>query len=712
MALGLVGKRALAVSAVALLAVIVGLIVQRGAAVDGVRKSVDAIPVQSSPEFSDAADRDESVVREATTDSKELNGSISVVTPVSSSGRREAQGAVGGPTSDVLPKYEITLVVEDGSATLSSIEVIVEGSSIDGTEVRPRRLVPDSAAASTHLPDGTYYAAQSKELGGIGPVVTFEIAGGPVTVTLPADDPFDLEVQIQDGEEYHGLPGAEVSLVRADVPAGWGEAKRFDETTDAFGRVRFEGLVAAEWTFDIACTGYATTSGTYVFPGAWSSELERDGMIDLGYLRIPRATNVAFELVGGGPDFDPTGFAIAHTHLGERVAFDARGRATLELGWFDEPLYVKVWWPDGREAIRYLDGGLPAEGDAHPIDIGGERTLEVDLRLSREIEDRIEGADAYVRVAFVSDEGDAVTVSTPYDGARVYSFSSVQASVAIASFATADNYVGTEWATRWADLQEDGVTTCTLNVAHPPIDLRFINGDGAPVSDYHWEVRQLPDTTGWLTGGSTDERGTGRIARVVERRCLLFGIGADDSRVLIELPLDLATGESLIEVNVSPTERTFVEVRSDESPVPGVEVDVFGQETSFTYVPLITGDSGATPNIDLVTSSRARARLMLDESYWTQKREFELRPGRNAVAVHRTGRLLVSDQTVLDRIHSTEFGATLREWHASRNLTIETNDSGATWCHVPAGPYSIASSGDPSMRTVVVVAGAAATAGI
>lgn len=567
-------------------------------------------------------------------------------------------------------------------------QVVVSGETTDGL----RLLQIEDEPPTCRLPMGSYVAAiRRDELW--GPSASFVVAGDPLDVELAPLAPFALTFQVLDSSDGTALSGARVEANRVNVPREWSLEGPASTASDSTGTARLEGLCAGDWELSVALEGFVPANVTMELPGAWGRSVDETGVVDLQWFRLAPERPVTFELVGVEDWQDVTGFAVAHTHDGDRVPFNADRRATIVLGSYSEPLYVKLWYPDSRESVFYMDGGLPDHGEVHQIEVGGPRELEVDLQLLPEVAGLIGSSETWLRVAFRTNEGDARSVGLPVDGSGTYAFAGVQAASAVASFLVVDGEDRSEWATRAVTLAPEGRTACTLVVEHPPLGIRIVDEAGVPLPGFQYEIYRVPATSSWVIGGETDESGLCLAPRVADGRFALFGFTPDDSTIVIETPLDLAAAEDRIEVVVGSTESTFIEASVSGQPVAGVVFRTLGAQTRIPYLYDVTDEAGRTPAHAISVTSSAVA-ILESDSLWWPHRERPLRPGRNAVTLYETGVLTTTSAADLTNVRSAQFGRSLAEWVGAGLVRELPKEGSRRSFRVPVGTYEVRTSPD------------------
>ncbi len=587
-----------------------------------------------------------------------------------------------------------------------------EAGDVESIFVSPvaHDLLYSIAAGAEHgplelaLPSGRFIAAAFAR-GRYGPTVEFELGETPRTVQLDAPAPFDLVFQVKDAESGALLFDSSAWATRSGLPEAWASSAPVQAESDTQGVVRLVGLCKGLWQVSAQREGYASASHVLDLPGNGAAKLESTGFLDLERFELLRELLVGFELVGA-KDSDVTSFQISHTHRGEKVSFDEDGHAHLVLGEFSEPLYVKLWYPDGREAIAYLDAGLPDEGSFHPLDVGGSRHLEVDLRFGAGVASELSDQELWLRSAYRSAAGDSRTVGVKVTGPGVFEFADVQAPSAVISlFSVGEGDLRSEWGTTWVDLEPNRAATATLLIEDAPLRLEFRDNHDHPIAGFHYEIYQLPATTTWCCTGNADSEGTGPAPRVTERPCALYGYAPDLSVVAIDVPMVLVSdGDSLI-VALAPTEPTFAEASVLGEPVEGVTIRVLGEKAHAAFLHLTTDPSGRSKSYPVTLDSRA-VMTLASEDFWWPYQERPLRIGRNDIELFRVAQLEVPVDARLAAITFLPLGKSLATLDDAGLVDLVTSSEKTRTLRIPQGSYEAT---DASGESRVVVVGPGTT---
>ena len=571
----------------------------------------------------------------------------------------------------------------------------------------------EAGTAEAELAPGAYVAALFNEESGLGPLTEFIVVDQGLTVPVPAWSPFDVVFQLRDGYTGEAVPQGYVEFTATAATPAWADARRRTAVSDESGLVRLSKVQPGEWDLLAVADGYTENGRTYQLPGAWAPDEEHPDEVNLQWFPIPPTTALRVQLVGDSEWNDHAQFEVSHTHEGEKVRFDARGFAELSLGWYDEPLYLKLWYPDGRAAISYLEDGLPEDGKPHPIEIGGDRRLEIDLRFAPGFREAIEGFDsAAIRVSFRPKTGDAMFVGKETFEEGVFVFETVQASEAIVNFATSKPGGGAvDWKTQWVDLKPAGTTSCTLLVDQRPVTLTFVDANDHAVPQYNFELRQLPNTTSWLAGGMCDENGQSDVARVLDHDCVLVGWVGDPARFeAYDLPVEFPLQGDSLRIPVGETTPTHLEVLVGGRPRGDVEVQLRTGVTDLLMLTERTDANGQLPTVDLVNGSQLDA-VLTDSALWARVPAIRLQPGQNSLMCFPMGQLTFSSRGSAHRVQSDGFGEALSEWLELGVVSWVKAKNGVETVAVPVGSYTV-DSGLATERTIVVGEGKVTHAGL
>ena len=648
----------------------------------------------------------------ASSDPDQVRTQATPETASAPSAHLSAVGLSGAPSTGDQPtpvaRLAVTFSVDRLSRDPMEVRVLVAG--VDNDEHATLSIDAKGSRATHLLRPGEYIAAAGVDGTGLGAIEVFVVGSEAVQVNLTVPYTFDLEFTVLDADSAEPISLARFDLARVDIDEGWHQLAIPAASSDATGLVRLNGMTPGRWRLLGTADGYGESETTFDYPGSQAAKAQEGGIVTLGAVHLPAIREFQFQLVNHEQWDDLTEFSVAHTKSGTPVPFSVDGEASLRLGWYTDPLYIKIDYPGRRASIRYLDGGLPAPGDVHTIDVGGPQELEIDLRISPQVLDALKGMSPFVALSYRAVNQDATKTGIDIEGSGTYVLAGIRAKQVVVSLETTESLLPVDWKSVRVQMDPDGRTSCTLTVDAMPVQIHVIDEHGESVSDFHCEIRQIPDDTTWASGGLSDEHGLLDVGRVSRSPCTVFGVVERDSLFAIDVAIDLTQPTQTIEFPIVPNAPTFVEVRSSAGPAEDVTVEFFGSTVDYLFHADWTDAEGRTKEIRLVTRSRAKVRLQL-ETRWTPTPEFDLQPGRNAVTVYDTGQLRVTSAARLGDIRSLDFDATLAGWVAADRITVETTEGGALLCRVPVGSYEV-TLGAAEPRRVDVRVDAIALSGI
>jgi hypothetical protein len=655
----------------------------------------------------DAPPPEESVVDDPET-------AVTEPTRTATGGETDREAIVASSTGGV---SKSSLVAEKG-AELFEVRFTVQGLdpkdpgamqlvlASEGRAV-PTLVVDPRGAASALLPAGDYLCAAQDSKMRLGAVASFAVSGES-NVSVAAPFSFSVEFRVQDLDSKSAVQSGHAMLERVDLPdgAGW-EASTIRADCDVEGQVRLSDVSPGRWRLSVDAVGYESFSQVVAIPAEREQEARTNHRVDYGSFWLTPLADALFQLVGANPSDQLSDFRIAHRHDGEPVAFDSTGKATVPIGRYEDPLYMKLWYPDGTQVILFVMGGLPAAENPHEIQVGGARELDVRLELSREIEEMLDGRDKWVRVAFQQPGYERRTVGIDIETSGVYRCSGILADEVTVSLITMDESLPTDWKSAWVKLEPEGVTTTTFVVDEVPRRLKLVDPEGEPVADVPFSIYALPNTTGWTGDGRTNEDGTCAVTHVEDREAMLFASSDDERRYAIEVPLDLRSIAPDPVVVLGGKVETYVEVVCDHTPTSEIWADIRGMKTGVFYASLSVGEEGRSKGIELHPDSNAEFVLYPGE-YWTDLDSRPLLQGRNALPVWKKGTLRVGAVRPLASVVSDEFGTDLESWSKTGKIDVAAPEDGFVDCTVPAGVYRWTGP-DGDEQTVTLVGGETAT---
>ena len=301
----------------------------------------------------------------------------------------EASGSNSAPVAEPssLMKVQFVCDLDEDSWPDAPAQRLVVVKEDDGTSAP---IVKEWKALSveTSLGPGSYAAALLSPENTVGPVARFEVQGEELTVKLQPLAPFNLVMTTVAHPTDEWLAGVDVALTR-ELPKGMAETDQIRHRTmsDGAGIARLVGLSRGTWTVTLNKADFAQSQFDIELPGQWLASTSSRDEADIGNVSLPAVTPLAIEIAGAAAWGGAGAFRVAHTAAGEQVPFNDAGRANLALGWFDEPLLLKLWYPGGQLGIIYLDAGLPEAGEPLVIDVTRNRGVEIDLQLTKKLKD-------------------------------------------------------------------------------------------------------------------------------------------------------------------------------------------------------------------------------------------------------------------------------------------------------------------------------------
>ncbi|QDV07340.1 hypothetical protein Poly30_28640 [Planctomycetes bacterium Poly30] len=490
-----------------------------------------------------------------------------------------------------------------------------------------------------------------------------------------------------DGSDGERLSGVSLDARRVDLSEPFlsdsaGEASRYEVKTDEAGFGQIDGFQFGEYNFLASLPGFESQEFTLSLPGPFFGQVEASGRADLGTLSMTRLTPFSVQLKGHEDWGGAAGFSIAHTHQGNRAYFGPDGLAQLELGWFSEPLYLKMWFPgDDQEAIAYLDGGMPPDGEPWIIDVAKDVTLDVDLRIPEEVLNRIDLAEATLRVTFRTARGDSTMLAVAANEPGVYSVPGLAGTGAMVQFVASLDGEESGLAIERIRLEEGKHLSCVLAVDALPTRLKIVDGNGSPLAGAHLELRERHGSTSWAFGVTADDAGELFAVLPPNLELSMRVISKDRQTVAVDRTItwEPSEGPQILRLDVMPPTR--IRATTEGRPLPGVEFELFGAHSDQTFLVLRTEEDGQTSPIRVVNESTARIRLASPD-LWMVDGVAEVRSGENSLRVYETGRLILSEPA--DVYHVAE-NQSVQSWVA-RGLVEKVGGATATY-RVPSGLY-------------------------
>lgn len=470
--------------------------------------------------------------------------------------------------------------------------------------------------------------------------------------------------------------------------------------SDQNGTVASEPLQGESWQLTIDEAGYKSESREFRLGEQDEEAVDVRRVLDLGVVALQPLHAVRFELVGCDAWSDPLAFSIQSLEDGVAVPVDDLGVAQVSYAKLPAALHVRVNYPDGTEGWERFDPGDISLERPFSIVVGGDRRLELDLRLTADVRLALEGVDSYVRATFIDTSGAVRFVAQPMDGERAYVFPQVQATSVNVGLVTAGEGQQVEWAAETHPLNEIGVTPVILLVASPPRRILFVDADEAPVPNVSWRLKPSDASTSWTAGGLTGDNGTARIPMAIDAGQLF--LSADTAEATWQLfdsefqPLD---DHADLVVRVEPRREWSIELLST-GPLPvNATAWVSGSQTNALTYPLDFNAEGKTDRYLLVDGSHAEFTIAA-EGFWTVQETSPLAPGTNQVEVYQLGTLQAQSVEDLKAYTSVEFGVRVSKWMGDGRIEFHPSSTGVA-ALVPIGDYlSVSTNGTEEHITV------------
>ena len=599
-----------------------------------------------------------------------------------SEGSEESAGATASTDKGVPVTFDVAGANKGGRVVCQMVG--------DGTEALS--ISVRAGSAETSLAKGHWTAAFKTTEGLFGPATSFEVTPEPDTVALASPGLFAGFFVVKDETTGEVIATAMGEVIRTDLgelDSASPQSSPITAPSDGSGLMRFDELPFGDLDFVISCAGYADQPFSLAFPGEFAGQIDSSGEVDMGQLELHPLTHFAVQLEGYQSWGSAEEFSIAHLPGEEAVDFDSSGRAVLQLGRYVEPLHLKWWWPGkNQEAVAYLDGGIPPDGEPWVIDVSPRGELEVDLRIKPALIEDLNIGKSSVQVISTNPRGDSVLRAVAVNGSGIYTIQGTEGRSAMVEFAALINDKPVSLAVEKVVLQDEGLTTCILDVASLPTKVRITNADGEPIPSAYLTVRERDNSTSWAFGSSANESGELYVALPahIELSTRVYGWYPDVIAVdrAIEPPV---TGNE-ISIRLACTEATTIRVSLDGMPAPSCAIELFGAHSSNAFHYATTNENGGTDPILLANGSNARARLA-KSGVWTPTPFIDLQPGTNAIRSYRLGTMTLSASVAPEAVQHQVEGSTLKEWHDA-GLIHESAD-GARRFEVPSGSYAVRS---------------------
>ncbi|MDC3307320.1 carboxypeptidase-like regulatory domain-containing protein [bacterium] len=570
---------------------------------------------------------------------------------------------------------------------------------LEGAEAPVLTPAPEPGdTADIRVTPGEYTAWVQSESGIRGPAQLLTISDRSTPTELEAPLIFEVLVPLVDASTREPLPGATVQFHRSDSGAGGGESTTLQARSNDAGLARLEGVTPGDWTITADSSSHWAVALDLSFD---PDQVSRLGTTELDSLKMYPRTEKVFRLTSSDAGLDPTSYSVSYDAdwEGTAVQFSASGMATLSLGRYHLPLYVKLRHPSPSKGaqFRYLDEDDVENGEEYIWHLDGPQTLEVTLEFAEGVEELIGDQLMWLPANFRDSSGNIGFATYDVSGPGVYSFPMVRGSDATVAFNVGDS---STWAAMSVGLASEGLTSCTLRVEQPPQMLRIRDGSGAPVSSFWVNMYADGDPSGWSAFGTSDESGSIPLPRIQNRDARISGSGIHEGLdyYCIDIPLALGgpvkaedSGTPLpgAELRLTPATETFFEARGQAESMRGLDFELQNRSNGDTHFLFRSSPEGKTPPFQLVDGSQAMVHVVSTGGHWTPTPVFELKPGRNEVEVHDSGQLNISSEALLDRVMSVRYGVPVSTWRAQDNLFQLTTKNGVLRYRTPVGDYDV-----------------------
>ena len=388
----------------------------------------------------------------------------------------------------------------------------------------------------------------------------------------------------------------------------------------------------------------------------------------------------------------------------QRVPFNIEGLATLLIEYAFHPLPLKLWTAASSTGIYYLDSAFPQDGDTYVIDLEAGAVVSVDLRLSREVEEKLADSDCVLSVNYHTGGGDAVTRGPSTAVSGIYEIPGVTAGTATVSFDVnlADGRVGS-CASAHIEVSEGADTACVLNVDALPIPVTVRGRDGTPLANVPTEVVPSAFRTPWLTGGMTDTEGRVFLPSSGPEDLLFRAAWNQPGKpflTAIDVPIQLREVTESGELALAPFDEMQVQLAVEGDASATATIQLIGDEcpVAFHTMELRANEEPTT----FLLASRSNAWLKIDRTnLWMRTRRLKLEGPNLVFRGHHQGQLIVAPTIDLASVWNVEYGESLADWERLELLAAARVPEGRK-LSLPVGWYEVvATGGDVTQRFYV-----------
>ena len=590
--------------------------------------------------------------------------------------------------------------VLDASGYSAAIMSATEGTS----DAKVAEFTTSSNRIAVRLPSGAYLACLIDPRGKCGPYREFDVGNSDRILKLSTVMEFAFQIRYLEQVSLKPIHGVKIDATRTGHPFEEGAGKQsFSTETDAGGIASLVNLLPGSFDFTVSKPGYKSVEYSLNLPGDWSL---LSGRIDAGDAALDKLRTVGFQLVGDDAIGDWSAYQISHTHAGERVGFGADGRAELSVAHAYGSLYVKLWGPDDWGEIRYLDKGLPGNGEFYELYVGADRSLDVDLRIAESLKSSLQGKQFNITGYFVAANGDGVASTRDVNGEGIYSLRGIDGSPVVLAVQRHHENGPLPWVTKKVLMDPHGRTTCIVYLDQGPAKLRVVDHDGEPRKGVTALIREAPDMTRWLTGGKTDEDGFLDVPRTDSKCTGRFDWVTDDGSfaMAVGIPLNLDSSEPH-SLTLGPLHDLSIRLTVNDQPRVGVHFAVRGYASDETISYLTTGKNGIAGPILLAEGSKGYV-LLEGNDIWMDDTRFPLSAGETEIVGHEYGGMKAGADVDWSLIRCRRLGVSVADWIRAGRVSPELAANRTATVRVPVGRYLVTRTLGTEPREIVVTPGA------
>lgn len=553
------------------------------------------------------------------------------------------------------------------------------------------------------LPVQTHEAVCIEKKKGAGELITFLPADEKI-ITLPTPERYRLEFQIIDYADNEPVP--EVKVEVKSTARHNDLSKTQSSFSDELGLVQTSLIPSGATIITISKDGYESASFDIDLPGPWKNESHDGDVVDIGLTDIVKLTPIQVQLKSHVRSTELSNYRVSHTHTGVPVRSDPKGKVELQLGIFSTPLYLKIWYPDDHVSVRYLDGGMPPEGESHDIKVSTPARLEVNLSCSHEVEDLLEKGDFTIAASFKAQNGDAAKNTRDVDGAGVYTIHGIDVPTATVSLEQMSGDVPTTWAVASTTLPTSGIASVSIYIEAPPTVVELTDNAGTPLAGAFVELREFPDSTGWTAGALTNIRGEIKAPRCGNRSRLRVSWDSTDLGTChaIGIPFDMSLADQRQTIRLGQIIHPRIEVFDETGPLENYSLMLGSIYSSAPHMVLRPAASGAIERFGLTSDSSATVTVSA-EGMWFADQTLPLTGETVRFRGYQMGSMSLDQRLDLSNIVAEEFGTSLEAWRMSGQILVNTAPDGSRVANVPIGTYTVREGPGEACTPMEVVVG-------